>query len=206
MHGVRRWRPSPAMVVALIALFVALGGSVYAASKIDGRTIEKRSLPGNRIVADSVRGKEVDEGTLSQVPNAAALDGIDSTAFGRVASSGIAVNAIPAPSGGSGTARAVTIRAPRNGFLMAVASASVFNENDVDDYTCFLGIDGANQRQSQRPGRVDFSSFDKGICDTNEVFPVSKGRHEIKFNFDGLDNTTVVDAAELDVAFIPFRR
>ena len=30
-------RPSPALVISLIALFVALSGTVYAAAKIDGR-------------------------------------------------------------------------------------------------------------------------------------------------------------------------
>jgi hypothetical protein len=29
-------RPSPALVIALIALFISLGGTVYAASKISG--------------------------------------------------------------------------------------------------------------------------------------------------------------------------
>ena len=36
--------------IALLALFFALGGSVYAASnKIDGAQIKAKSLPGNRI-------------------------------------------------------------------------------------------------------------------------------------------------------------
>jgi hypothetical protein len=62
--------PSPAMVVALLALFVAMGGSVYAASQINGTTIKKNSLPGNRIKKDSVTGKQVKESTLGTVPNA----------------------------------------------------------------------------------------------------------------------------------------
>lgn len=205
MRSILRRRPSAAMIVALIALFVALGGSVYAASKIDGQTIEVRSLPGNRIVTNSVTNKEVDEGTLRRVPNANALQGVNSTAFSRVASSATAANAIPAPSGGSGTARTVRIRAPQDGSLLAIASAGVFNENDVDDYQCFFNLDGREQPQSRRPGKVLFTSADKEICDTNAVFTVNKGAHLVKFNFDDLDNTTVVDAAELDVVFIPFK-
>ena len=42
-------RPSPALVISIIALFVALGGTVYAASKINGKTIKVKSLPGNRL-------------------------------------------------------------------------------------------------------------------------------------------------------------
>src|SRR3954453_21547145 len=51
-HLVRR--PSPAMAVALIALFVALGGTSLAALRIGSR----------EIVNNSVRGKDIRNGTL----------------------------------------------------------------------------------------------------------------------------------------------
>jgi hypothetical protein len=93
-----RWRrPSPALLVACAALFVALGGTVLAATKIDGRTIRVKSLPGNRLAVgslpgnrlqagtipgsrlakNSVRGDQIDVGTLGQVPNAAHADSAD---------------------------------------------------------------------------------------------------------------------------------
>src|SRR3954453_900763 len=109
MQSLLRRPPSPAMVVALIALFVALGGSVYAATSIDGKSVEKRSLPGNRILKNDVTGKEVKESSVGKVPNAKALNGIKSSAFSRVAKSATDANAIPFPSGGSGTAREVKI-------------------------------------------------------------------------------------------------
>jgi hypothetical protein len=68
MRGLRA--PSPAMVVAVIALFASLAGSVYAASKINGGNIKKSSIPGNRIKSDSVTGKQVKESTLGTVPDA----------------------------------------------------------------------------------------------------------------------------------------
>jgi hypothetical protein len=58
-------RPSPAMVVALIALFVALGGSGYAAI-----SIKNGSLPGKKLKRNSVTGKQVKESTLATVPRA----------------------------------------------------------------------------------------------------------------------------------------
>jgi hypothetical protein len=82
-------RPSPALVVSLIALFVALGGTVYAAAgKIDGKTVKTKSLPGNRLKPGSVpgnrlkanvlqgyvrapiTGKEIDEKTIGTVASA----------------------------------------------------------------------------------------------------------------------------------------
>jgi hypothetical protein len=49
MRRLMHHRPSPAMVVAVIALFVALGGAAYAATQINGALIKKNSEPGNRI-------------------------------------------------------------------------------------------------------------------------------------------------------------
>ncbi|HVQ58264.1 MAG TPA: hypothetical protein VMS60_05075 [Solirubrobacterales bacterium] len=60
-----------ANVVALVALFISLGGTVYAAAKINGKTIRKESIPANRLVPDSVGGAQVDESSLGAVPNAA---------------------------------------------------------------------------------------------------------------------------------------
>ncbi|MBS1844019.1 MAG: hypothetical protein JST53_06325 [Actinobacteria bacterium] len=84
-----RWRlPSPALVIACLALFVALGGTVLAATKIDGRRIEVRSLPGNRLEVGSVpgnrietgslKGSQIQVGTLGQVPSAVHADSADS--------------------------------------------------------------------------------------------------------------------------------
>jgi hypothetical protein len=62
------------MVVALLALFVALGSGVYAAATLNGHKIKKGSEPGNRLVDDSVTGQQVDESTLGVVAHAANAD------------------------------------------------------------------------------------------------------------------------------------
>lgn len=61
-RGLRR--QSPALPIACVALFVALGGSVYAASKIDGRQVRVASLPGDRLVPRSVPGNRLRPGEL----------------------------------------------------------------------------------------------------------------------------------------------
>ena len=94
----KRWgwhRPSPALLIACVALFVALGGTVVAATKkLDGHTIRVKSLPGNRLTLGSVpgnrlkpgtisgaglapgsvKGEQIDAGSLGQVPSAARAD------------------------------------------------------------------------------------------------------------------------------------
>ena len=57
-------------VVALIALFVSLGGGVYAASKINGKEIKKTSIAGKKLKPDTLTGKQIKESSLGTVPSA----------------------------------------------------------------------------------------------------------------------------------------
>jgi hypothetical protein len=57
-------RQGPTFVVACLALLVALGGSVYAAARIDGRSVRPGSLPGNRVAPGSLPGNRLRQGTL----------------------------------------------------------------------------------------------------------------------------------------------
>ncbi len=76
MHRIRHHSPSPALAVALAALFVALGGTALAASQIAGSAVKLGSEPGNRLVGNSVTGRQVNESTLATVPSARSAGGL----------------------------------------------------------------------------------------------------------------------------------
>ena len=61
----RLTRPQPALVVALLALFVALGGTSYAALTVTGANVRNGSLTGTDIKNGSLRGADVRNGSLS---------------------------------------------------------------------------------------------------------------------------------------------
>jgi hypothetical protein len=69
-------RPSPALVISIIALFLAASGSAVAASKlVSGNSVIKvNSLSGNRLKSGSVTGKQIAVSTLGKVPSAAKAD------------------------------------------------------------------------------------------------------------------------------------
>ncbi len=69
MQNIKR-RLTFANVVALLALFISLGGSVYAASKINGKQIKKTSIAGKKLKPDTLTGTQINESTLGSVPNA----------------------------------------------------------------------------------------------------------------------------------------
>jgi hypothetical protein len=78
-RSLRRLIPSPAMIVAIVALVMSLGGSAYALvitgksirnNTVTGKDIRTHSLRGQDIRADSVGGGAIRESTLAQVPTA----------------------------------------------------------------------------------------------------------------------------------------
>jgi hypothetical protein len=82
LQSLRRHRPSPAMVIAVLALVGAFGGSAIADNAVDfarsklvnGKKIKKRTISGNRLKRNTVTGKEVAESKLGKVPKATNAD------------------------------------------------------------------------------------------------------------------------------------
>jgi hypothetical protein len=96
MSAILRHRPSPAMIVACIALAVALGGTSYAAvqlpknsvgakqlkknaitapkirrNAVTGAKVLNNSITGAKVLNNSITGADVNEATMAQVPSAA---------------------------------------------------------------------------------------------------------------------------------------
>jgi hypothetical protein len=61
-------RPSPAMVVAVIALIAALAGTAYAAQRINGGAIIKQSIGGGKLKKKTLTGFQINTAKLGTVP------------------------------------------------------------------------------------------------------------------------------------------
>jgi hypothetical protein len=61
-RGVRR--KAPVLIAAAVTAVAGLGGTVYAAGKIDGHSIKAKSLPGNRLAPRSVPGNRLKPGSI----------------------------------------------------------------------------------------------------------------------------------------------
>jgi hypothetical protein len=61
---------SASMVVAVVALVAAVGGTSYAAAKIDSADIMNRSINGKDVANDALGGKQINEKKLATVPSA----------------------------------------------------------------------------------------------------------------------------------------
>ena len=60
-------RPSPAVAFALLALFVALGGTGWAAIRITGKSVKNGSLTGRDLKRNSLTGRQIRESRLGGV-------------------------------------------------------------------------------------------------------------------------------------------
>jgi hypothetical protein len=91
----RRLLPSPAMVVACVALIMSLGGSAYALvvtgkqirnNTVTGKDVRNRSLTGREFRADKLGGRSIKESSLGAVGTAFVAHG--SARFAVVTASG----------------------------------------------------------------------------------------------------------------------
>jgi hypothetical protein len=77
--------PSPAMVVAVAALVVALGGSAYAAIRITSGNVVNNSLVGADIKNKALAGRDIKNDSLGRIP--IKEERLDASKFGTVKNS-----------------------------------------------------------------------------------------------------------------------
>lgn len=70
MSILKKSRPSPSMVVAILALVVALGGTAYAAGQINGGAIMKQSIGAGKIKHKTLTGYQINTNKLGVLPSA----------------------------------------------------------------------------------------------------------------------------------------
>lgn len=75
--GRLRRRLTYANVMSTVAVFVALGGSSYAALTINGRSIKNRSIPAKKVRVNALTGREIRESSLGRVARAKRADTLD---------------------------------------------------------------------------------------------------------------------------------
>ncbi len=174
MKKLHRIRPSAAMTVACLALFVAFGGVGYAAATIDSgaivnnsirsKDVKNRGLRGGDVRKNTLGGAQIRESKLAEVPNAAnsddasALGGSPAAAYVKGDARGLAVAGATIDNDG-------TLR----GWFNRAGGAPVVSGGGDDDGEYFVEFPGVAMSQTTHvatanlvgaPGlvTVDFSS------------------------------------------------
>ena len=103
MSKLKSRRPSPAMIVASIALIVALSGTAIAAQNINGGAIKKQTIGGGKLKRKTLTGFQINTNKLGVVPAARRAShtywavvnnppGVGNAALARASDAGIAAS------------------------------------------------------------------------------------------------------------------
>jgi hypothetical protein len=172
----RRLRaPSPAMVVALIALFVSLGGSAYAVATIGSNDIINGSIRNRDFKDGTLRGQEakrdgfgggaIKESTLAQVPAAAASVTADGVRHAVISNAGATVRTRGATSSarvGPGVYEVIFDRDVRNCVYAATLgdeSAAGPGNGQISVTSAASNVSGVRVRTRNSQGNDDDRSF-----------------------------------------------
>lgn len=134
-RGIRR--QLPALVVAAVALVAALGGTVYAAGKINGHAIKAKSLPGNRLAPHSVPANRLKPGVIPSVELAPGSIQGDRLAPGSVTGLQVDVSTLGQVPSAAFADKAETAKDAET----ALRAASAENADRVNGYEAGCGSD-----------------------------------------------------------------
>ena len=70
MNSTQNRRISPSLIISILALFIAVGGTSYAAVKINGKNIKPNTVAGKALKKNTLTGKQINENKLGIVPKA----------------------------------------------------------------------------------------------------------------------------------------
>jgi hypothetical protein len=167
MSMLRSKRPSPAMVVAMVALVVALAGTAYAAQTINGGAIKKQTIGGGKLKQKTLTGFQINVNKLGVVPSAKRAThtywavvnnppGAGNAALARASDAGITA----AEGGGS-----VTVAFPAN----VTVCANVTARNNAGTTVPGAGTAQTNG-SAANPNAIEVRTRDEKGADTDADF------------------------------------
>lgn len=181
MRHLRRLRPTPAMVVACIALSVALGGTSFAAiqalpknsvgakqlkkNAVTGPKIKANAVTGAKVASNSLTGADVKESSLGQVPSAATAG---TAAPSGAAGGDLAGSTYPNPTIAAGAVTPAKFGAIPQARLQKTTAQTIPGDETITT----LAWDGA---QYNVGGMFDPAAPDRLVVSTAGVYEISAG-------------------------------
>jgi len=190
MERWKRFRPSPAMIVAIVALVLSLGGTSYAAIVLPSNCVGTKQIKKN-----AVTGKKVKNGSLTTSD----ISSASLSKLGRVAIASGNVDNIAA--GASARVAVVKLTAPTKGFVLVNGWVTAAYPNN----TWFVRVwDDAASTHSPFFNAVRTTGGESSGSNT-AVFPVAAGAHQFSVRLEENSSSTTIDAwGTITAQFIPY--
>jgi hypothetical protein len=167
MARLKRFRPSPAMITALIALIVALAGTAYAAQRINGGAIKKQTIGAGKLKHKTLTGFQINTNKLGVVPAARRASHTYWAVVDNPANPGNAVLARASDAGMIATegGGAVTVTFPQN----VSACANVAGRNNAGTSVPNPGYAQTNT-SAANPNAIEVRTRDKAGANEDADF------------------------------------
>ncbi len=167
MSRLKSGRPSPAMIVASIALIVALAGTAYAAQTINGGAIKKQTIGGGKLKRKTLTGFQINTNKLGVVPSAKRATNTRWVVVNNPAGAGNATLARASEAGISATegGGAVTIVFPVN----VTSCANVAGRNNAGTTVPAAGYAQTNS-SAANPNAIEVRTRDDKGADADADF------------------------------------
>jgi hypothetical protein len=192
-------RPSPALVLAALALVFAMVGTALAGPDAISNKITK---PKVKKISKKQANKAIDKRESSLNVNSAATLG--NFAADDLVRSAFAQDDDDARVGPVGPGPILTraIQVPTSGYLLINAGSDVFGDPSFG--TCAVSVDGTEIDSSFRTWELGVDNEEED-CTTETTVPVSAGTRTVVFeDVDGIPVDVQYDEAELQILFVPF--
>lgn len=222
---------SPALVVSLLALFVALGGTGYAAFSLPTNSVGTKQLKNGAVTSKKVAPKLIVYGAKAAVVAVAAIDAQHAKTADKATNATHATSATNAGALGGLTASALTnvasvekqngivspgeltvafmqMTAPRSGYVLVNADISIVNADpSLDEVRCRVVDPGAGFASSLfHDGVLVNTATDgrAGNLNATTVIPVTQGMQTIDINCEREGNGSAGLNIDATAAFSPF--
>lgn len=145
MNRILRRTPSPALIISLIALFVAMGGSAYALV-ITGADVKNGSLTGKDLRKNTLTGTQIRESRVGKVPKAKVADRVGNRTAAAVTTRAFFA-AQKTPKGFTGNDTLIgKISLPGGAYIISAKVTASNSSTGVLRATCFLRAGASEDR------------------------------------------------------------
>ena len=231
MHHIKRLRPSPAMIVAIVALVLSLGGTSYAAIVLPAGSVGTKQIKKNAVISSKVKNGSLTTSdvkneslTTSDVKNeslttADISDGSLTTADiadGSLTTSDIseaslstlgrvamASNHVNVPASSSTRVAVVTLEAPTTGFVLVNGWVDAAYPNAR--WAVRVWEDGVGDTAHSPYFNNAVATGGQRSISNTAVFPVAAGSHNFSVRVEENGSTVAFDAfGTVTAQFIPY--
>jgi hypothetical protein len=187
MNRVKHFRPSPALIVATVALVLSLGGTSYAAIVLPAASVGTKQLKNNAVVGSKVKNSSL---TLADIKQSS-LSRLNRVAYGAAS--------VSVSGSSSQTIATATLTVPAKGFVLVTGWVTAFNANGV--YYVSVNDDTDNSQSTYIDGVTATGTYTTG--GNSAVFPVTAGTKQFSVRVTS-SNTDFSAHGTIVAQFIPY--